>query len=110
VNEILIQIIEAPIFTKKIGAFVSFESYRELQLKLIVDPKLGKIIPGSHGIRKLRWPSTGQGKRGGIRIIYYWYGKEYIIYMITAYKKSEKDDLTKEQLKQIVKSVTEDLL
>ncbi|VAX35380.1 hypothetical protein MNBD_UNCLBAC01-1401 [hydrothermal vent metagenome] len=95
------EIIEAPIFTKKIEELISSESYRELQSKLIVDPHFGNVISGGNGIRKLRWSFPGKGKRGGIRVVYYWMGKENIIYMIIAYKKSEKEDLTKDQLKQI---------
>ena len=60
--------IETPIFTREIGAFLSHEEYRSLQLALLFRPEQGAVIPGSGGLRKLRWGFRGKGKRGGCRI------------------------------------------
>ena len=65
------QIIETPIFTKKITEILSDEKYSELQWALIINPEVGKIIPGATGLRKVRWGLPGKGKRGGLRVIYY---------------------------------------
>ncbi|MCK9554820.1 hypothetical protein M0R36_03260 [bacterium] len=92
-------IIETPIFTKKITNFLSDEEYGELQWALIINPEAGLVIPGCKGLRKLRWTSSGKGKRGGLRIIYYLYVKDEVIYMLLPYKKSEQKDLTKKQMK-----------
>ena len=63
--------IEAPIFTKHIYDYLDDEEYSALQQTIALRPDVGKIIPGSGGLRKLRWAGSGRGKRGGLRIIYY---------------------------------------
>ncbi len=103
-------IIETPIFTKKIINFLSDEEYSELQWALIINPEAGSIIPGCRGLRKLRWKSYGKGKRGGLRIIYYLYVKDEVIYMLLPYKKSEQKDLTKKQMKVLSNHVKDGVL
>ena len=92
-------IIETPIFTKKITDVLPDDEYRKLQGALVINPDLGPIIPGGHGLRKLRWRISGKGKRGGLRIIYYWYTQDEKIYMLIPYGKSEQEDLTRDQMK-----------
>jgi hypothetical protein len=101
---------ETPIFTKLIQKLISDEEYQLLQLQLSVRPESGDIIKGSGGIRKLRWAGSGRGKRGGIRVVYYYITEDEQIYMLYAYPKSEKDDLTSDQLKQLKQLVEEQLL
>lgn len=101
---------ETPIFTKLIQKLISDEEYHLLQLQLSVRPELGDVIKGSGGIRKLRWGVSGRGKRGGIRVVYYYITEDEQIYMLYAYPKSEKDDLTSDQLKQLKQLVEEQLL
>src|SRR4030042_3190134 len=96
-------IIETPIFTRRIQAILSDEEYRLLQIHLVNKPDVGKVIPGSGGLRKLRWSARGHGKRGGIRVIYYWFMSKDTILLLFAYSKSEQDDLTSEQLRQLRK-------
>ncbi len=62
-------------------------------------PEAGDLIRGSGGLRKIRWSLPGKGKRGGLRIIYYWDKPEGIFYMLTVYKKSKKADLSRSQIK-----------
>jgi hypothetical protein len=92
-------IIETPIFTRLIKTILTDEQYRELQNKLIARLDAGKIIPGSGGIRKLRWGVSGRGKRGGNGIIYFWFSQQEIILMLLIYPKAEQDDLTSDQLR-----------
>ena len=61
--------IEAPIFSKYIYGYLDDESYSALQQALALRPEAGKIIPGSGGLRKIRWAGSGRGKRGGLRFI-----------------------------------------
>jgi len=61
-----IVIIETPIFTKQILSAFSEEEYRLFQAALLERPDAGKVIPGSAGLRKLRWAIEGRGKRGGV--------------------------------------------
>ncbi|MBI4966767.1 MAG: type II toxin-antitoxin system RelE/ParE family toxin [Rhodospirillales bacterium] len=57
-------------------------------------PQAAPVIPGSGGIRKLRWAGSGRGKRGGIRTIYFYHAGPDTLYLLTAYAKAERDDLT----------------
>ena len=91
--------IETPIFTEDIDTFISAESYRSLQQAMIFRPDAGALIPGGAGLRKLRWPEPGKGKRGGLRIIYYWDVPEDAVYLLLVYRKSRQEDLTRDQLK-----------
>lgn len=84
------------------------ESYRLLQLRLLADPAAGSVIPGTRGLRKIRWQGSGRGKRGGIRAIYYWSAPDDVVLMLLAYPKNEKDDLTAEQKKLLVALVKEE--
>ena len=101
------KIIETSIFTKKLKLLLPDEEYRKFQNVLILNPKSGKLIKGSGGLRKIRWSISGKGKSGGVRVIYYYVMKEEIILMLLIYPKSERDDLTKEQQK-ILKSLVKE--
>lgn len=92
-------ILETHIFTRQITKLLDSERYRELQNYLAENPKFGKVIKGTDGLRKIRWKSETKGKKGGIRIIYFFYDEQDKILMIYAYLKSEKDDLSQNQIK-----------
>jgi len=77
----------------------SDDAFRVLQSFLMAAPDSGDLIRGGAGLRKLRWSSQGRGKRGGARVIYYWHVPGDRIYLIFGYVKSEKEDLTPEQVK-----------
>ena len=94
-------------FARQITKLLTDDEYSELQQDLILNPQAGAIIKHSGGLRKLRWGLGTKGKRGGIRIIYYWYVSEDKIYMLLAYGKSEKDDLSPKELKTLRKLVQE---
>lgn len=99
--------IETAIFTKRITTYLSDDEYRELQVELIGNPEKGAIIPGGKGLRKMRWAGSSRGKRGGLRVIYYLQLKDDEILMLYVYKKNEIEDMTKEQLKGLVKLIEE---
>lgn len=84
------------------------ESYRLLQLRLVADPEAGALVPGTGGLRKIRWQGSGKGKRGGIRAIYYWAGQVDVILMLLAYRKNEQADLTPGQKKILATLVREE--
>jgi len=91
--------IETPIFTKLASDLLPDDEYRIVQQALVLRPEVGKIIPGSGGLRKIRWSIRGRGKRAGLRILYYWDIPSDIIYMLLIYKKTKQDDLTQNQIK-----------
>ena len=86
--------VETPIFTKIIAGLLDDESYRGLQIALMLRPEQGPIVRGFGGLRKVRWAKTGSGKRGGLRVIYYWAPKEQAFFMLYAYAKNDQADLT----------------
>jgi hypothetical protein len=98
--------IETSVFTEKHVQYLSDDEYRELQNFLIRKPDAGDLIQGTGGIRKLRWLLGNKGKRGGVRIIYYWQSSKEQIYFMTLYAKKEKVDLStkdKKIIKQMLK-------
>ena len=101
---------ETSIFTKRIIDILSDDEYRKLQIKLVKNPEIGTTIPGSGGLRKMRWNIIGKGKRGGIRIIYYWFTAGSIVLMLFVFKKNERSDLDKKQLIELRKIVMKEFL
>ena len=101
-------IIETPLFTRRIQSLISDDDYRLLQSYLVTRPDAGKVIPGSGGLRKVRWFMSGRGKRGGIRIIYYWVPSGNRLLMLFVYLKHEQEDLSSEQLRMLKKIVEEE--
>ena len=99
--------VETSEFTKHLPAHLDDDSYAALQAFLSKDPSAGNVIRGSGGIRKIRWRSKGRGKRGGIRIIYYWLVAEDHIYLLTLYGKGVKEDLRRAELAEWRKVVKE---
>ena len=100
-------IVETSVFTKQVQKLLSQESYRLLQLDLAKRPDLGTIIPGSGGLRKVRWGFQGQGKRGGVRVIYYWAVSDEHLLMLLMYPKNVQDNLPQAQLK-MLRQIVED--
>lgn len=101
-------IVETAIFTKQALAALSDDEYRLFQNMLLERPDAGKVIPGSGGLRKLRWAAEGRGKRGGIRVIYYWFTVQGTILLLFIYPKNVQDNLTADQLKQLKRIVDEE--
>lgn len=91
--------IETSIFTKYRSEYLGDEDYRSLQDYLIQQPDAGAIIQGTGGLRKLRWNLGSKGKRGGIRIIYYFELTKNHIYLMTLYSKKEMSDLSAKEKK-----------
>lgn len=71
-------------------------------------PEQGPVIRSAGGLRKVRWAQAGSGKRGGLRIVYYWAPTESAFYMLYAYSKNEQDDLTPAQARRLGQLVREE--
>lgn len=90
---------ETSIFTRRVQKLLTDDEYRELQIALMHDPGTGQIIVGSGGLRKVRWRVNDRGKRGGVRVIYYWAVAPDQLLMLLIYSKGERDDLSPDQIK-----------
>lgn len=97
--------IEAPLFSRLLGEYLSDDEYAALQWALTQRPEAGAVIPGSGGIRKLRWAGSGRGKRGGLRVIYYWKTRAGEIWLLTLYAKNEAADIPLNVLRQLQQEI-----
>ncbi|MDZ7736758.1 MAG: type II toxin-antitoxin system RelE/ParE family toxin [Gammaproteobacteria bacterium] len=100
--------IETRMFSRLVQEYLSDEEYRALQTVLIDNPETGPVIPGSGGVRKLRWAAQGRGKRGGYRIIYYLRKSQGVIWMLTIYPKNVTDSIPAAVLKKIREEIEDD--
>ncbi len=102
-------LVETPVFTSSLRGLLSAEEYRQLQIALLLRPRQGALIRGSGGLRKLRWGAAGRGKRGGLRLIYYWEPSDELFYLLYTYLKNVQDDLTPGQVRILRGLVEEEL-
>lgn len=93
--------VETRLFTRLVTDYLSDDEYLKLQQALADNPEAGDLIPGSGGVRKLRWARRGQGKRGGLRVIYYVRTRQGIIWMLTLYAKHVADNIPAHILRKI---------
>ena len=85
---------ETPTFTRQADKLFSEDERRAVIDYLAENPMVGDEIPGTGGVRKLRFAALGRGKRGGARVIYFYGGEDMPLYALLAYAKSAKSDLT----------------
>jgi len=101
----MLSFIETRLFTKLVNEHLSDEEYARLQEVLIRDPETGDLIPGSGGVRKVRWGVKGRGRRGGIRVIYYARTRQGQIWMLTLYAKNVAETIPAHVLRQIKEEI-----
>ena len=95
--------VELPPFARLRADYMDDEAYRALQNELMQNPEAGDVIEGTGGLRKVRQadPRRGKGKRGGLRVIYYWWLGGAQSWLFTVYDKDQADDLTADQRRSI---------
>lgn len=98
--------IETAIFTEALQGLLADDEYAEFQKYLAENPLAGDLIQQTGGLRKIRWASSGKGKRGGVRVIYYHVTTSYQIRLLLIYKKGIQDSLSAEQ-KKILRRINE---
>jgi len=96
---------ETSVFTRRVTELLPDDGYAELQRALLAHPNAGDVIPGSGGLRKIRWAAQGRGKRGGVRIIYFHIISRDQFYMLLIYGKNEQDDLSPDQLRALKRAM-----
>src|SRR6266480_2090498 len=104
--------VELPAFERHRERYLDDAALLELQLLLISNPEAGGTIQGTGGLRKVRFrdPRRSKGKRGGLRVIYYWWRDGMQFWLFTLYDKDEMEDLTPKQrkaLKEMLKAELE---
>ncbi len=101
----MISFVETRLFTRLVQDYLSDDEYGALQQALLQDPEAGAVIPGSGGVRKLRWGVAGRGKRGGLRVIYFLRTRQGQIWMLTIYPKNVAENIPAHVLRQIKEEI-----
>jgi hypothetical protein len=105
------EFVEAPAFTRWLPHYLDDDEYRALQFLLARDPETGPVIPGTGGFRKLRWTDRrrGKGKRGGLRVVYYYFASDAQIWLMTIFDKDEAADLTASEKRALKAAVEQEI-
>jgi mRNA-degrading endonuclease RelE of RelBE toxin-antitoxin system len=105
----VITVAETEPFQRKVSSLLSGSEKSELIAYLSIRPQAGVLIRGTGGIRKLRWARIGQGKSGGVRVIYYFHNPEMPLYLLTVFGKNEKANISAKE-KSILKKAVKNLV
>ena len=89
-----VQIFATKTYERAIRRLMSDTERRAMEAVIVADPSGAPVLRGTGGIRKLRWAGSGRGKRGGIRTMYFHHAGPEALYMLTAYAKADREDLT----------------
>jgi hypothetical protein len=95
-KELPITVVETPAFLSAVRKLMDTEERHLLVDYLANHPTAGDLIPGTGGVRKLRWGLEGRGKRGGARVIYFHHNTDIPVFALTAYAKNEQANLTQQ--------------
>jgi hypothetical protein len=103
--------VELPAFFRHRSEYLGDEGLRRLQLELLASPLAGDVIEGTGGLRKLRFPDfrRGKGKRGGLRVIYFWWDAGAQFWLFTLYSKSEVVDLDPDERRRLKRMIRSEL-
>jgi len=95
--------VELPAFERHRAEYLDDEGFSALQRELMRNPTAGEVIEGTGGLRKMRFADKrrGKGKRGGLRVVYYWWNAGMQFWLFTLYDKDEMADLTPQQRKML---------
>jgi len=101
-------LIESPVFSKRWPDYWSEDERGKFAAWLAQNPEAGDVVPGSGGVRKVRWSIEGHGKRGGVRVIYYNQLGESLIWLLTIYAKSHQKNAPSHILKALKEELIDD--
>lgn len=91
----MIAVAEVPEYIRRAEKLLSAEERRDVIDYLASHPKAGDLVEGTGGVRKLRWGRGGQGKSGGVRVIYYFHSEAMPLYLLTLFAKNERANISK---------------
>ncbi|MBI1900515.1 MAG: hypothetical protein HYS13_05300 [Planctomycetia bacterium] len=100
----LLDFVELRPFTRRWDEMrLSDDALADLQTRLMREPRAGSVIPGTKGLRKMRYvpPEWGIGKRGALRVCYVYFERFFTVLLVVAYKKSEQKDLPADAIRRI---------
>jgi mRNA-degrading endonuclease RelE of RelBE toxin-antitoxin system len=97
-----ITVAETQVFLRQAEGVWSEEERFEFVDFIAGNPEAGAVIPDTGGVRKIRWGRQGSGKRGGVRVIYFYYDQHNPLYLLMVYSKAEKEDLRPEEKQAVV--------
>ncbi len=88
------QIFSTKTYERAVTKLITAASRKKMEAAVAADPTAAPVVPGTGGIRKMRWAISSRGKRGGVRTIYFYHAGPQAIYLLTAYAKADRDDLS----------------
>ncbi len=100
-------VVETPSYLKAAQAIFSEAERGDIVARVAADPECGEVMQGTGGFRKVRFGRSGMGKRGGARVVYILRNEEFPIFLITAYAKNEKGNLTQKERNELAKLADE---
>ena len=103
----MLTVVETHLFQRQWPLYWTEEQRGEFASFIAEHPAAGDVVPGSGGIRKVRWSRAGSGKSGGVRVIYFTRTAEGEVVLLTLYAKANTDNLTSAKLKEIRRALEE---
>jgi hypothetical protein len=100
-------VVETPSYLRAAQAIFTETERSEIVSRLATDPECGDLIQGTGGFRKVRVGRAGMGKRGGARVVYILRNTGFPIFLVAAYAKNEKDNLTRKERNELAKRAEE---
>ncbi len=98
-------VVETPLFQRKADSIWSDGDREDFILHVSANPFSGDVVPGTGGVRKIRWSQDGMGKRGGVRVIYFYRAASDEIWLLKMYTKNERENIPAHELKQIKEAI-----
>lgn len=94
IDRIPVSVVDTPQYAARVRKLMDDDAEADMVDFLARNPLAGAVIPGTGGVRKLRWRLEGRGKRGGARVIYYYHNDDIPLFLLTVYAKNEKENLS----------------
>ena len=97
----LITVAETPLFARQAEAVWDDDERTEFVAFIAANPEAGDVIAGTGGVRKVRWSRAGTGKRGGVRVVYFYHDANRPLYLLMVYAKARQEDLSPDEKRNV---------